>query len=135
MPYFVVNKVAEALNSHEKSVKGSKILVLGLAYKKDIDDLRESPSLVLIELLQERGADVYYNDPYVPITPKTRKHDLHMKSVELKPEILSGMDCVLISTDHSVYDWQMICKHAPLVVDTRNATKGVTLPPGKVWKA
>ncbi len=135
MPGYVVNKVAEALNSQSKSVKGSKILVLGVAYKKDIDDLRESPALELIELLQERGAIVSYNDPHVPAIPKVRRHDLNLESVELTPASLTEADCVLIATAHSAYDWQMICDESRLVVDTRNATHGVSGGAKNVWKA
>jgi UDP-N-acetyl-D-glucosamine dehydrogenase len=135
MPYFVVNKVAEALNSQRKAVNGSKVLVLGLAYKKDIDDVRESPSMVLIELLRERGAEVLYNDPLVPSTHPMRHHDLGMTSRELTPELLRSVDCVLVATDHSAYDWGMVCREASLVVDTRNATAGVAAPEGRIWKA
>ena len=126
---------ADALNSRSKSVKDSKILVLGAAYKKDIDDLRESPALELIELLKERGAVVSYNDPYVPVIPKVRKHNLNLKSVDLTPQVLAEADCVLVATAHSDYDWQMICDSAQLIVDTRNATHGISTEPGKVWKA
>jgi len=125
MPGYVVTKTMEALNEHRKSLKGSKVLVLGLAYKKDIDDLRESPSIELIELLREKGAKVDYNDPYIPKTHKQRKHDLKMTSRKLSAKMLAGYDVVLISTDHSDYDYSWIVKHARLVVDTRNATAGV----------
>ena len=125
MPGYVVTKTMEALNEHRKSLKGSKVLVLGLAYKKDIDDLRESPSIELIELLREKGAKVDYNDPYIPKTHKQRKHDLKMTSRKLSAKMLAGYDVVLISTDHSDYDYNWIVKHAKLVVDTRNATTGV----------
>jgi len=125
MPGYVVTKTMEALNEHRKSLKGSKVLVLGLAYKKDIDDLRESPSIELIELLREKGAKVDYNDPYIPKTHKQRKHDLKMTSRKLSAKMLAGYDVVLISTDHSDYDYSWIVKHAKLVVDTRNATAGV----------
>lgn len=125
MPGYVVTKTMEALNEHRKSLKGSKVLVLGLAYKKDIDDLRESPSIELIELLREKGAKVDYNDPYIPKTHKQRKHDLKMTSRKLSAKMLAGYDVVLISTDHSDYDYNWIVKHAKLVVDTRNATAGV----------
>jgi len=131
----VVNKVAEALNSRRKPVSGSKILVLGIAYKKDIDDVRESPSMALIELLQARGAEVSYNDPHVAATHPMRHHNLGMTSRELTPQLLRSVDCVLVATAHSAYDWQMICREAPLVVDTRNATTGVEAPEGKIWKA
>ncbi len=134
MPRYVVNRLTEALNSKSKAVKGSRVLVLGIAYKKDIDDLRESPALELIELLRAKGAEVLYNDPYVPFTPKTRRYDHGLHSVELTPELLGSVDCVLIATDHSVYDWETICREARLVVDARNATHGVTSAADKVWK-
>jgi UDP-N-acetyl-D-glucosamine dehydrogenase len=126
MPYSVVEAVASALNRHEKSLKGSKILILGMAYKKDIDDMRESPALKIMDLLIKRGGLVEYNDPYAPALYKMRHYDFsNMRSVPLTAEALSGSDCVVIATDHSVYDYQMIVDHAPLVVDTRNATRGV----------
>ena len=135
MPHYVIGKLTDALNSKGKAVKGSKVLVLGIAYKKDIDDLRESPALELLELLGAMGAEVLYNDPYVPSTPKTRRHDLGLRSRELTPQLLRDMDCVVIATDHSVYEWEKICADAPLIVDTRNATRDVTTAKGKVWKA
>jgi len=135
MPYYVIGRVAEALNEKGKSLKGSKILVLGLAYKKDVDDLRESPSIILIEQLQHRGAKVDYNDPFIPTTHKQREHDLKMKSVPLTPANLKKYDVVLVSTDHSQYDHEMIVKHAKLVVDSRNATKNVVNGREKIWKA
>ena len=135
MPHYVIGKLTEALNSKGKAVQGSRVLVLGIAYKKDIDDLRESPALELLELLGGMGAEVLYNDPYLPSTPRTRRHDLGLKSQELKPKLLRGVDCVLIATDHSAYDWEKICADAPLIVDTRNATKDVATAKGKVWKA
>jgi len=125
MPYYVIQRVMEALNDCRKSLKGSKILVLGLAYKKDIDDLRESPSIELIEILREKGAKVDYNDPYFPRTHKQRDHDLKMASKPLNTKMLKSYDCVLIATDHSCYDYDYIVRHAQLVVDTRNATAGV----------
>ncbi|MGA9887073.1 MAG: UDP binding domain-containing protein, partial [Candidatus Acidiferrales bacterium] len=133
MPYNVVEALVTALNDHEKSVKGSKILLLGVAYKKDVDDLRESPSLKLLELLTARGAILDYNDPYFPRLHKMRHYDFsNMKSVELTPEHLASYDCVLIATDHSSYDYDAIVRHAKLVVDTRNATRNVQQPTGKV---
>ena len=122
MPYYVVEKVAEALNQNGKSIKGSRILVLGLAYKKDIDDVRESPSRKLITLLQQKGGRVDYNDPHVPKTPEMREYDLKMISVPLTERNLKKYDCVVISTDHSAYDYRFIVKHSNLVVDSRNAT-------------
>ena len=126
MPYNVVDALVTALNTQEKSVKGSKILLLGVAYKKDVDDLRESPSLKLLELLSARGAVLDYNDPYFPALHKMRHYDFsNMKSVELSPERLATYDCVLIATDHSSYDYDAIVRHSKLVVDTRNATRHV----------
>ncbi len=126
MPEYVVERVTWALNRASKPVNGSSVLVLGLAYKPNVDDVRESPSLELIEKLLELGAKVEYNDPHVPATHKMRNYDLQMTSVELTPENLATYDCVLIATHHQAYDWQMIADHAPLIVDTRNATRGVT---------
>lgn len=125
MPYYVVDKITDALNEKGKNVKSSKILVLGLAYKKDIDDTRESPSLKLIELLGRKGASVDYNDPYIPKTRKMRMYDLQMESVPLTAENLKRYDCTVIATDHSCYDYEFIINNAPLVVDTRNAIGGV----------
>jgi UDP-N-acetyl-D-glucosamine dehydrogenase len=126
MPYNVVDEVTRALNDRNKSVKGSEILLLGIAYKKDVDDLRESPSLKLIELLTARGAKIAYNDPYLPALHKTRRYNFsNMQSVDLNPQRLAACDCVLIVTDHSSYDYDGIVRHARLVVDTRNATRKV----------
>jgi UDP-N-acetyl-D-glucosamine dehydrogenase len=124
MPYHVVESVSEALNKRRKALNGSKILVLGVAYKKDVDDLRESPSLKLIELLNDRGATVDYNDPYFAQLHKMRHYDYSQKrSVPLDPKTLASYDCVLIATDHSSYDYASIVEAAQLVVDTRNATR------------
>ena len=125
MPEYVVEHVGRALNEHRKAIKGSRVLVLGLAYKKNIDDLRESPSIELIELLRERGAKVDYNDPFIKSTHKQREHDLGMKSVPVTAAVLGKYDCVVISTDHDAYDYDMIVKNARLIVDTRNACVGV----------
>jgi UDP-N-acetyl-D-glucosamine dehydrogenase len=126
MPYHVLASVTQGLNSHKKSVNGSRVLVLGVAYKKDIDDLRESPSLTIIELLQKQGAQVSYHDPYFPFIGRGRKYDLQMKCAELTN--LGQYDCVLIVTDHSEYDYPGIVQEAQLVVDTRNATRGIDSP-------
>jgi len=126
MPYHVLASVTGALNSHKKSVNGARVLVLGVAYKKDIDDLRESPSLTIIELLQKQGAQVSYHDPYLPFIGRGRKYDLQMKCAELKN--LGQYDCVVIVTDHSDYDFEGIVQEAQLVVDTRNATRGMDSP-------
>jgi UDP-N-acetyl-D-glucosamine dehydrogenase len=123
MPYFVVENIIEALNQRRKSLFGSRVLMLGLAYKRDIDDLRESPSLTIIELLRKRGAHVEYNDPFIPLVGRGRKYALDMTSTSLDhtPEF----DCVVIATDHSQYDYPAIVSKAQLVVDTRNATRGL----------
>jgi len=123
MPYHVLASVGSALNSRKKSVNGARVLVLGVAYKKDIDDLRESPALTIIELLQKDGAQVSYHDPYFPFIGKGRKYDLQMKCAELSN--LGQYDCVLIVTDHSDYDYRRIVNESQLVVDSRNATKGI----------
>jgi len=123
MPYHVIASVVGALNRQRKSLNGARVLVLGVAYKRDIDDLRESPSLTIIELLQKEGAKVSYHDPYFPFIGKGRKYDLQMKCASL--ENLAQYDCVLIVTDHSDYDYARIVNESQLVVDTRNATKGI----------
>jgi UDP-N-acetyl-D-glucosamine dehydrogenase len=125
MPEYVVQQTALALNARGKAVKGAKILILGLAYKPDIDDVRESPSFELIEQLSQLGASVQYNDPHVPATHRMRRHDLKMRSVPLTPEMLSGYDCVIIATHHSAYDWKMIAGSAKLIVDTRGVLRGI----------
>jgi len=135
MPNYVIHRVMEALNDKKKSLKGSKVLVLGLAYKKDIDDVRESPSLELIELLRDKGAKVDYNDPYIPQTHKQRKYDLRMKSKKLSTAMLKSYDVVLIATDHSDYDYKWIVANSQLVVDTRNATADVKAGRKKITKA
>ena len=135
MPYWVVQKIMEALNMHEKSIKGSRILILGAAYKKDIDDMRESPTLKLIEILESRGAEVDYNDPHIPVMPKVRKYAFDMNSVELTSENLKQYDAVVVSTAHSAYDYDFIVEHARLIVDTRNALKDVKKGREKIVKA
>jgi len=123
MPYHVVSSVTAALNQHRKALNGAKLLVLGLAYKKDIDDLRESPALTIIELLQKSGAEVSYNDPYFPTVGRGRHYSLNMTCAPLTN--LNQYDCVLIVTDHSCYDYARIVKESTLVVDSRNATRGI----------
>ena len=135
MPYYVVQRVMEALNGRKKSINGSKILLLGMAYKKDVDDPRESPSFKLLELLQEKGAEVLYNDPYIPELPSMRKYSFSLHSTELTPENLAAMDCILLATDHSAYDYQFILDHADLVVDSRNAFNGLKGAAEKVVQA
>lgn len=126
MPYFVIDQLADGLNRQRKSINGSKVLVLGLAYKRDIDDLRESPSLTIIELLREKGAAVSYNDPYFPTVGQGRHYALNMTNTPL--DNLGQYDAVIIITDHSTYDYQSIVDEAQLVIDTRNATKGIDSP-------
>ena len=137
MPDFVVSKITEALNERSKSVKGSDVAILGMAYKKNIDDPRESPSFELMELLLKKGAKVTFNDPHIPVLPRMR-HFPDMKpmtSSALTAEYLAAQDCVLISTDHSAYDYDFVVQHSKLVVDTRNATKSVTAGREKIGKA
>ena len=126
MPYFVIEQIGNGLNEHSKSIKGSKILVLGLAYKRDIDDLRESPSLTIIELLRDKGATVAYNDPYFPSVGQGRHYALNMTNTPL--DNLAHYDAVIIVTDHSSYDYKAIVEQSKLVIDTRNATKGIQSP-------
>jgi UDP-N-acetyl-D-glucosamine dehydrogenase len=121
MPYYVVDNAAKFLNNQKKALNGSKVLLLGAAYKKDIDDMRESPSLRLIELFEREGAEVDFNDPYVPKLYKMRKYDYTMESVELSAEKLKEYDLVVLSTDHSDYDYQFIADNSRLILDTRNA--------------
>jgi len=123
MPYFVVENVVEAMSQRGKPLRGSNILILGVAYKRDIDDLRESPALTIIELLQKRGAHVEYNDPFFTFVGSGRRYELNMTCTPL--ERIPEFDCVVIVTDHSQYDYASIVKEAKLVVDTRNATKGI----------
>jgi UDP-N-acetyl-D-glucosamine dehydrogenase len=123
MPYFVVENIVEAMSQRDKALRGLRVLVLGVAYKRDIDDLRESPSLTIIELLRQRGAQVEYNDPFFAFVGRGRKYDLNMTCTPL--ERIPEFDCVVIATDHSQYDYSKIVERAKLVVDTRNATKGI----------
>jgi UDP-N-acetyl-D-glucosamine dehydrogenase len=136
MPHYVIDRLVTALNDVGKPVRGSRVAVLGVAYKRDIDDPRESPSFKLMELLVERGAIVSYNDPHIPVLPSMRHYSVpRLASEELTADYLAAQDCVLIATDHSTYDWSFITRHARLVVDTRNATKDVATPAGKICKA
>lgn len=134
-PYYVIERTMELLNKHKKALNGAKVLILGAAYKKDIDDMRESPTLKLIEILHERGAVVDYNDPYVPKLPRTRKYQYDMNSVELSKENLTKYDLILLSTDHSGYDYKFIEQHAKLIVDTRNAFGNHGMVSNKIFKA
>jgi UDP-N-acetyl-D-glucosamine dehydrogenase len=136
MPRYVVDRLAEALNQVGKPVRGSRVGILGVAYKKDVDDPRESPSFKLMELLQERGAILSYNDPHIETLPDMRHYDVpRLASEPLTANFLSALDCVLIATDHSAYDWDFIVRYARLVVDTRNATAGVVHGREKIVKA
>ena len=137
MPSYVVHRVADALNERQKAVKGSSILVLGLAYKADVDDDRESPSYVLMNLLQSRGAKVFYHDPHVPVIRPTREHPqwAGKKSVQWERKIISAFDAVLISTAHDAVNYQDLAGWSPLIVDTRNVMAKFKVAPGQVWKA
>ncbi|MFQ5734015.1 MAG: nucleotide sugar dehydrogenase [Planctomycetaceae bacterium] len=136
MPEYVISRLGDFLNDVAKPIKGSKICLLGMAYKKDVDDPRESPSFELLDLLMKRGAEVTYNDPHIPHLPKMRHWDVPaMSSTQLTPEFLASQDCVLIATDHTAYDYDVLVQHAPLVLDTRNATKNVTAGREKIRKA
>jgi UDP-N-acetyl-D-glucosamine dehydrogenase len=122
MPAYVLSKIGDALNDRKKAFNGSKVLVLGVAYKPDVEDLRESPALDLIQLLQEKRVEIQYNDPYVP---SFDVEGLALTSVKLTDEVLMSADCVVITTNHSSYDWGWIVENSKLIVDTRNATAGV----------
>jgi UDP-N-acetyl-D-glucosamine dehydrogenase len=136
MPRYVIQKVTEALNSRGKAVMGSKVLLLGVAYKRDVDDPRESPALELVDQLLDRGAEVSYNDPHVPHMPPTPKRpSLRLNSTELTPACLRAQDCLLITTDHTAYDWPRVVAHSSLVVDTRNATRLVTAGRERIVRA
>jgi len=135
MPEYVVLKLGDSLNKAKKCFNNAKVLILGVAYKKDIDDMRESPAIEIIKLLKEKSADVFYHDPFVPHLSKGRTHDLGMSSSPLTAALLKTMDAVVIVTDHSTYDFDWIVKNAKLVVDTRNATKNVKAGREKIVKA
>ncbi len=119
MPDYVISKVTAALNSLKKSINGSRVLVLGISYKKNVDDMRESPSVVLMEKLRDLGAEVSYSDPYVPIFPKMRQHNFDLSSVQLSQDLIAGYDCVLLATDHDRFDYDLIKSSAKLIIDTR----------------
>ncbi len=136
MPTYVVNKVADALNDEGKPVKGSKITLLGMAYKKDVDDPRESPGFELMDLLLEKGAAIQYNDPHIPVLPPMRHYPhLRMASQDLTADYLRSQDCILVATDHSAYDWAWIAEHASLIVDTRNALRQINTPRCRIVRA
>ncbi|RQW26459.1 nucleotide sugar dehydrogenase [Rhodobacteraceae bacterium CH30] len=119
MPDWVVAKVASALNSRKKAINGSRVLVLGIAYKKNVDDMRESPSVFLMEKLRDLGAEISYSDPHVPVFPKMREHHFDLASVALSPEVIAGYDCILLATDHDRFDYAMLKEHAQLIIDSR----------------
>jgi UDP-N-acetyl-D-glucosamine dehydrogenase len=137
MPMYVVNRTAEALNANRKPVNGSRVLIVGLAYKPNVDDERESPSYTLMELLKSRGAEVAYYDPYVPVIRPTREHAhwTGTRSVSWNRETVQGFDAVIIATNHQAVSYQELADWSPCIVDTRNAMAGVTAKPGQVWKA
>jgi len=135
MPQYVVDRVVEALNDEGRPVRGSKVCVLGVAYKKDVDDPRESPAFPIIQALLARGADVTYSDPHVARLPKMRHHAIEMSSTPLTPRFLAQQDCVLIVTDHTSVDYQQVVEHASLVVDTRNAAAKTTGGGARIVKA
>jgi UDP-N-acetyl-D-glucosamine dehydrogenase len=137
MPGYVLDRVTVALNKKaHKPIWGSRVSILGVAYKPDVDDPRESPSFILMEGLLEKGAELSYNDPHVPRLPKMRAHSLpEMKSCELTSDYLAAQDCVIIATNHSAYDYAFIVEHSQLIVDTRNATRGLKDPGKKIFKA
>ena len=124
MPEYVVNKTALALNDRQRSIKGSKVLVLGIAYKKNVDDMRESPSVEVMELLRNLGAEISYSDPHVPVFPKMREHKFDLKSVPLTAESIASYDCVVLTTDHDKFDYDLLKQHAKLIVDTRGKYSG-----------
>lgn len=124
MPHWVVQKTIDALNEHEKAVKGSKILILGLAYKKNIDDTRESPAVEIMALLQEKGAKVEYSDPHVPVFPRKRDYQFDLRSVLLTEETIRGFDCVVLATDHDGFDYDLLIRNAKLIIDTRGKING-----------
>jgi UDP-N-acetyl-D-glucosamine dehydrogenase len=137
MPEYVVNRVGEALNAQRKAINGSKVLIVGLAYKADVDDDRESPSYVLMTLLKARGATVGYYDPYVPVIRPTREHPQFagIKSVAWDKETLGGYDVVLIATKHASVNYRELGDWSRCIVDTRNAMTGIPLKAGQIWKA
>jgi UDP-N-acetyl-D-glucosamine dehydrogenase len=137
MPLHVVNRTAEALNAQRKPVNGSAVLVVGLAYKPDVDDTRESPSFVLMDLLAERGARVSCYDPHVTVVPKTREHPhwAGLRSVAWNRETVSGFDAVIIATHHQTINYQELSDWSQCILDTRNAMTAVQTRPGQVWKA
>ena len=137
MPDYVVNRVAEALNEHGKPVKGSRVLILGLAYKANVDDMRESPTFILLDSLKKRGAEVAYYDPFIPVIRPTREHAhwTGMESVKWNQQTVSGFDAVLIATAHKDVNYQELADWHGCIIDTRNAMAALRTKPGTIWKA
>jgi UDP-N-acetyl-D-glucosamine dehydrogenase len=129
IPYYVVSKTVDALNDRKKSIKGAKILILGVAYKRDVDDARESPALAIMDLFQKKGATILYHDPFIPSLPPFRKYHFKLNSSPLTKPLLQRIDAVVVVADHSQIDYAWVAKHAPLIIDTRNVTKNM-----KQWK-
>lgn len=132
MPEYVVNKLMDGLNRHQKSLNGSRVLVLGIAYKKNVDDMRESPSVEIMELIRDKGAEVAYSDPHVPKFPKMREHNFNLASTDLTSESLRSFDAVILATDHDKFDYDAIYEHARIIIDSRGKFRGKN---GKVIKA
>lgn len=135
VPYYVVSKIQDALNGKGKGLKGAKILILGVAYKKDVDDARESPALTIMDLLKKKGATLLYHDPFIPVLPPFRKYSFKLKSTPLTRPLLHRIDAAVVVTDHSQIDYEWVAKHAPLVIDTRNVTKNLKRWKKKIVKA
>lgn len=135
MPDYVVDRITEALNEHGRALQGSKVLILGMAYKKNVDDMRESPSLKIMDLLIKKGAKVEYSDPYIPELPKTRQYSFRKKSIELTKENIKSYDLIVVVTDHDKFNKELIFKNANLIVDTRNMFRVDKLKDGKIYKA
>ncbi|MCX8116325.1 MAG: nucleotide sugar dehydrogenase [Desulfobacterota bacterium] len=135
VPYFVVNKIQDALNQRKKSLKGSKILILGVAYKRDVDDARESPALAIMDLLRKKGASLLYHDPYIPVLPPFRRYSFNLRSAPLTRSLLQRVDAVVVITDHTSIDYEWVVAHAPLTIDTRNVTGGFKRWQHKIVKA
>ena len=127
MPEYVLSKLVDGLNEHGKAVKGAKVMVMGIAYKKNVDDTRELPSVLLMEMLRDRGADLSYADPHVPVFPKMREHRFDLSATPLTPDTLRAQDAVLLATDHAAFDYELIKEHARLIIDAR----GVYRDPAK----
>ncbi|MDP2970301.1 MAG: UDP binding domain-containing protein, partial [Deltaproteobacteria bacterium] len=135
IPYYVVTKIQDALNDRGKGIKGAQILILGVAYKKDVDDARESPALTIMDLLKKKGATLLYHDPFIPVLPPFRKYHFKLKSSPLTKPLLRRIDAAVVITDHSQVDYEWVVANAPLTIDTRNATKNLKKWKNKIVKA